>query len=88
MKDFGENGGYKGYRDKGEIDGPPAGRLEDPVECEGEEEEGEEVEDFIVNGRGNGGEAGVGGEEDQQGESDGKGDSDAHCDPLCGGVIE
>ena len=54
--------------DKGEIDGPPAGRLEDPVECEGKKEKGEEVEDFIVYGELDGGEAEVGGEEDQQGE--------------------
>ena len=60
-------GGVLTY-DKGEIDGPPAGRLEDPVECESEEEKGEEVEHFIIYGEMDGREAEVGGEEDQQAE--------------------
>jgi len=54
--------------DKGEIDGPPAGRLEDPVECESEEEKGEDVENCIIYGEVDGREAEVGGEKGQQGE--------------------
>lgn len=48
LEDFGADAEAGGADEKGEVEGAAAGGVDDPVKYQGEEEEGQEVEDFVV----------------------------------------
>ena len=48
LDDFGADAEDQGADKKGQVEVAAAGGVEDPVEDEGEEEEGDDMEEFVV----------------------------------------